>query len=364
MTNDSLFFRLLRMGLGTLNEPEDKWDMIQGNRALSVSDCQVAISQGVGAFLFDGLQKAVECGMLPPDAVSREVKMKLFTHTMQVEKQCKKQYVSATELSSLFAANGIKVIVLKGIAAGTNYPNPLHRPCGDLDCFLFNRYKDGNRIAKEAGAEVIPFHYKHSLIKYKGLMVENHQFCTPIRDGEKTKKFERLLQSLLKEEGMSKIGETRLENPSPMFNALFLTFHGMNHFLLENIALRHLCDWAMLLHKHGDNIDWQLFMNVADEYGLRRFADAMTHLSEKWLGVEVPFKYKAILDPKREDALFEEILKGLPTCKDGSLWQQRITVFKNLVKNKYHFDLFSDISYSHFLFNTIKGFCFERNPHL
>ncbi len=375
MDKNSLFFRLLRIGLGTSRELEDKRCKVRDKRqvsgfeqsdasALSIIHCHLSIQQGVGAFLFDGLQKTIEAGILPADTVLREVKMKLFSHTMQVEKLCKAQYAKAAELAAIYAKHGIRTVVLKGIAAGQCYPNPWHRPCGDLDCFLFDKHEVGNCIAEKMGAEVKRDFYKHSHINYKGLEVENHQFCTPIRGSQRTKNFERLLQLLLAEEGTTQIGETHLENPSPLFNALFLSFHGKNHFQFDGIALRHLCDWAMLLHKHGEEIDWSRFMAIASEYGLRSFADAMTQLSKKLLGVGIPERYHVIEDVEREEALLAEIMKGLPVHDGGSLWQQRIAVFKNLKKNKHRFNLFSDISYTHFLFNTIGGFLFDRHPKI
>ncbi len=378
MKKDNLFFRLLRLGLGT--ETIDNGQLIidndhagnnlqmccgKTNDLLSIIHYQLSIKQGVGAFLFDGLQKATEAGLLPPDAVSREVKMKLFSHTMQVEQLCKAQYTKAAELAGIYAEHGIRTVVLKGIAAGQCYPNPWHRPCGDLDCFLFDKHEEGNRIAEEVGAEVDPFHYKHSHIKYKGLMVENHRFCTAVRGSKRTKAFERLLQGLLAEEGTTRIGETHLENPSPLFNALFLTLHARNHLLLEGIALRHLCDWAMLLHKHGAEIDWLRFTAIADEYGLRSFADAMTRLSAEYLNVAVPDGYGVMADTEREAYLFEALLCGLEhESSGGSVWRTRWNMIKRLKRHAKRHSLFSDVSFVGYIIRLVYGFIFDRNPKI
>ncbi len=362
MDKDSIFFRLLRVGLGI--DLSTSVGTADAKRSMSI-DVAFAIQQGVGAFVFDGLQKGMKTGELPLDTIPREQKMKLFSHTVQVEKQCRAQYERAAELADIYAEHGIRTVVLKGIAAGTCYPNPWHRPCGDLDCFLFDKHEEGNRIAKKLGTEVDPFHYKHSHIKYKGLMVENHRFCTAVRGSRKMKRFERLLQSLLEEEGTTRIGDTHLECPSPLFNALFLTIHGRNHFLLEGIALRHLCDWAMLIHKHGDEIDWKRFTSIAAEYGLRDFSEAMTRLSVELLGIVVPERYDVGEDAHRDNLLREAFTGGVVhESSGGSVWRTRQNMIKRFFSHSDRHKLFSDISVYGYVGRLVLGFLFDRNPRI
>ncbi len=59
------------------------------------------------------------------------MKMRWFAHTMQVEDKCNSQLKTASELADIYAKNGIRTVVLKGIAAGINYPQSNYRPCGD-----------------------------------------------------------------------------------------------------------------------------------------------------------------------------------------------------------------------------------------
>ncbi len=360
MTPNCLFFRLLRIGLKT--ESIGNGQLTKDN-VLSTSDYQLSIQQGVGAFIFDGLQKATEVGALPPDAVSREIKMKLFAHTMQVEKHCKSQYLLSAELASNFAKNGIRTVVLKGIAAGICYPSPWHRPCGDLDCFLMGEYVRGNEIASAIGGEVREDFYKHSHINYKGLEVENHQFCTPIRGSKKTKDFERLLQSILLEDGTTKIGETQLENPSPLFNALFLTYHAQRHFLSEGIALRHLCDWAMLIHRQGAQIDWLKFKHYSVKFGLSRFAEAMTNLSARYLNVSAPDSYPIEKNENNELFLMDCIL-NYKAHSYANVWKVRYESVMSVFKSRQRYKLFSDTTAFMEVLRQTYGFVFDRQPRL
>ncbi len=357
--NSDSFFLLIRLGLGTENTiggclGPDGWQDIYS----------LAVRQGVGAFLFDGLQKAIEGGEIPADAVPTDVKMKLFVHTRQVEGNCVKQFKTAAALADIYATQGIRTIVLKGIATGRNYPQPNHRPCGDLDCFLMGDYERGNVVAEQHGANVKRDFYKHSHISYKGLMVENHQFCTSIRGSKRVKAFERLLQSLLRDEGTTKIGDTNLECPLPMFNALFLTHHAYRHFLSEGIALRHLCDWAMLIHRQGNEVDWVRFNNYCELYGMKRFADTMTRLSDKLLHIDVPTTYKIDKDDMLDDYLLHEILYGGNHAIVETGWKRRFSIIKDLSNNRKRYKMFSDISLFQNILQLIYGFCFDRNPRL
>ncbi len=363
----SVFFQLIRLGLGTDEASgSDSIGFRSSGGDVSWEDIyRHGVRQGVGAIQFEGLQQlfgeVASPQMSMPDAT---VKLKWFAHARQVEAHCTSQSNTAAALADIYASHGIRTVVLKGIAAGMTYPEPNRRPCGDLDCFLMGEYERGNVIAEEYGARVERDFYKHSHISYKGLMVENHQFCTGIRGSRRAKAFERLLQSLLKDEGTTMIGDTKLECPSPMFNALFLTHHAQRHFLSEGIALRHLCDWAMQLHKHGDEIDWEQFQRYCNTYGLRRFADTMTRLADKLLYVKIPVSYHVDKNDELDDCLLYEMLYGANTSAIGSGWSRRFAVIKDVSNHRKRYQMFSDTSFLKYLLQLAYGFCFDRNPQL
>ncbi len=361
-----LCFQLIRLGLGTNKADENILVGFQSFDDIAWEEIyNLGVRQGVAAIQFDGLQQLYgKAGTLQNKLPNSELKLKWFAHTQKVERHCLSQFKTSAELADIYALHGIRTVVLKGISTGINYPDPKRRPCGDLDCFLMGGYERGNVIAEEHGARVERDFYKHSHISYKGLTVENHQFCTAIRGSKRTKAFERLLQSLLKDEGTTMIDNTKQECPYPMFNALFLTHHAQRHFLSEGIALRHLCDWAMLLHKHGDEIDWEQFQRYCNTYGLTRFADTMTRLANKQLHVDVPALYHVGKDDELDDYLLHEILYGASSLSTDSVWMQRFGIIKNIFIHRKRCQMFSDTSFLQNVFQLIYGFCFDRNPQL
>ncbi len=358
----SLLFALLRAGLTGQTETLPVVDEEQWRKSY-----EVALEHGVQAIAWDGLSHIAAVEGVKVDAfITRRMKMRFIYGVDSVEKKYAMQYGTAAELAALYAGAGVRTIVLKGIAASMNYPRPEHRPCGDLDCFLPDSYECGNDIARQAGADVDLEFYKHSHIVYKGLTVENHQFCTAIRGSRKAKDFERLLRRILREEPSTRIGDTALESPSPYFNALFLTHHAQRHLLSEGIALRHLCDWAMLIDKHGSQIDWTEFNAVCDRYGLRHFADAMSRLAHKLLGVTMPDGYVLPADDERDEFLLREMIYGMQHlyASTDSKWRQRLMLFRNIAKNRTRYRLFGDVSYIADIIKFVYGFIFDRNPEL
>ena len=84
----------------------------------------------------------------------------------------------SAEYADKMYENGIPVVVLKGLAFGVYFPNPMSRECGDLDCYMMGEGKKGDRITALIGGKVEDGGYKHAHLHYKGLAIENHYFLT------------------------------------------------------------------------------------------------------------------------------------------------------------------------------------------
>lgn len=358
-----LLFSLLRLGLGQEGEIDARIDTTLLSQVYTL-----ACEQGVQAVVWDGLQRWLNINDLLP----RDLKLRWALSVEGIEKKYARQYKIASELSRKYAQEGIRTVVLKGIAAAKCYPRPHHRPCGDLDCFLLRAddgrpcFAVGNALARKWKADVNdnPTDYKHSHIDYKGLTIENHQFLTDIRGRRKTKELERELRDLLREQETTRINDTHLESPSALFNALFLIKHAQMHILLEGIALRHLCDWAMLLQKQGEGIDWSRFKQICAGYGLLGFAESMTSLSVKYLGIRPPYEVEA--DVARDEFLMREIIYGQQHLYTSGYnkWEKRFKLVRNIRSNSRRYKHFSDTSSFLDAMHRVLGFIFERRPKI
>ncbi len=368
--NEHILLCLIGLGLGTQKNTSAEIESMFRTAPDWKWIYKTAVQQGVLAVVYDGLNRLIGQGLIPEQSQPpRNAKLQWGFNVVKIEDRFLRQKSLSEELARAYAEHDIRTAVLKGLAVAQYYPEPQHRPCGDLDCFLMGDFEKGNEVAQKIGADYEAGDYKHSHILYKGLMVENHRYCTTIRNGRRAKEFERALQRVLQTEPLTPIGESYMECPSPLFNALFLSVHAWNHFLKESISLRHICDWAMFVQKEGERVAWAEFERLTSAYdkGLCQFARCMTFLSKDLFGIEPPKDFatdeelKPLADRMVQSVLYEQ--QGVYN-KNYSAWKIRVLLVCNMLKGNWKTRAFSEHSSLYYTLHNIWVFFFDRNPHL
>lgn len=341
---------------------------------------KLSVKQGILAIVYDAVKSCFEGCHL-----SRKIKLQWVLSAEQIEKRYRRQLGLARELAQRYNEHGIKTIVLKGLAISAYYPVPQYRECGDLDCFLVKSdntqqgnaiainaegrpvscYDEGNQVAKKFGADVKIDFYKHSHIHYKGLMVENHAFCTAIRGSCDRKAFEKHLQHLLVAQPLTPIEGTHLLRPCADFNALFLTVHSFEHFLTEGIKLRHILDWAYLLQAEQDKIDWKSFYEWCDRMHYTKFADALTAISVKHFGLTIT-NSEIHQHSDLADKVLDDIINGNCSIHNTGApkFKKRLTIIGNRMFGGWKYRELYDKSAFIDTTKMIWAFFTERNPKL
>lgn len=145
----------------------------------------------------------------------------------------------------------------------------------------------------------------------------------------------------------------------PLFNALFLTRHAHQHFLIEDgISLRHVCDWAMFLRRYRTEFDWDEFMSICNKYGLASFASSMTRLAGYVCGVYVDDP----IDLHSEDLRsLDEILSTKEHYRND---RGRFSMALRILRSGWKFRDFSDESRIGCLLRYVLGYFFNRSPKL
>lgn len=92
----------------------------------------MAADQGVCAVIGDGMERLPE-ELRPP----RELRLRWALTAERQEKRYRRQQEKAAKMAAVFAENGIRLLLLKGLGLSRNYPVPAHRECGDIDIYLF-----------------------------------------------------------------------------------------------------------------------------------------------------------------------------------------------------------------------------------
>ena len=219
--------------------------------------------------------------MAPP----KQLMLQWFSHTLSIGKQMERKYLVAADFAERLAAANIPVVVLKGFAIAAYYPQPLHRECGDLDCYMLGKMAEGEAVAASFGAVVEEANYKHSHIKYKGLTIENHKYFTSFNNTARGKCTEAALKQLIFAQAPAQWNNSALLRPNATFNALLLAKHALRHFIDEAICLRHIMDWALFLKAEAANVDWQLLRPHLEASRVLPFAQLLTRISQRHLGL-------------------------------------------------------------------------------
>ena len=246
-----------------------------------------------------------------------------------------------------------------------------------MDCFLVDEnvnldlnaevWEKGNRVVEEAGFEVARGFYKNSTFHLPGLTVESHRFMTPFRGNKRLKRLERLLQSMIINDNLNvkveasnrRFQGTWLYRPPVMVSALFLIEHAYSHFLHEGLTWRHVLDWQMFSRRHREEIDWEAFDGLIDEYGFRKFYDSYSRLGRFLVGELTADGLtpadRRILSDVWAPLDLHESLHGL---------KAKLQLAGNYWRARWKYTLFTDMTWIRALSEWVLGAVFERQPRL
>ena len=120
-----------------------------------------------------------------------------------------------------------------------------------------------------------------------------------------------------------------------MFNALFLTYHALTHFLEEGLWLKQILDWAMFLKHNAGKVDWNEYYSLCERFYFRRFSDVMNDIAVNYIGVKVDNSDIITNSPYTEKVLHSALYdKDFVFGSGQGKWANRLHIVKNLFK--YH----------------------------
>ena len=333
----SIFFHLLRAAIGT--EPFSGRSITSDEWWALYKMCTV---HGVKAVVFDFVRQLPKS-----EAPDRALLMQWLSAATGVEQTMRRMQMAAEEFAEAMEKREIPVVVLKGLAFAQYYKNPLHRECGDLDCFMMGKKEAGDLAALELGGTMEEAGYKHSHLIYKGLTIENHRFFTDFDNTPTGIRTEQALSELMQEAHIY-IGGSKLYCPSVNFNALFLLKHAQGHFMDEGIRMRHVLDWALFLKAKQQEVDWLRILPMLETTHTAQFAGLMTAIAIRHLHVDVHHEGLLALaesaEPQMVDDVLADIMGEQPAIYVDGLWHKvkrilrrfrRMWKFRSLASESY-----------------------------
>lgn len=152
------FLQLVRLGIGTSKNVKISND-IDWAEVKALAD-----AQGLTAIVLDGLNVVHDSGLLVHGSISQMLRLQWKGEVMQNYEVRYQEYEKAiSSLAGFYNQHGFKMMVLKGYACSLDWPNPKHRPCGDIDIWQFGKQAEADRlITRELGVKILV----NSIIRY------------------------------------------------------------------------------------------------------------------------------------------------------------------------------------------------------
>lgn len=276
MSPKECLFALIRGGLGlpdTFSFPdlgETEWLAIH----------QLARQQRVEALCFEGISD-----LPPPKRPPMPLWLQWGGHAIQTERQVHRLNTVLAVICSWLEDENIGFILLKGPAAANRYPNPLRRQCGDIDLLILDNYFDrACRLLERRGVSKIDeAPEKHTAFLWQGIVIELHHTLIDCNSPGAVR--------YIKQMDFHSISTTILiEGKSypvlkPTFDGAYMMAHLLHHIWTDGLRLRQICDWMMLLHRHGQEFDNEAFATYLRQMKLERMFPVLLCIGIKHFGL-------------------------------------------------------------------------------
>lgn len=296
---------LVRLGLGHdggIQETEFGWSAIKA----------LADQQELTAVVLDGIERFKSLNVQGVQGPDQQFLLQWIGEVIRNYEVRYAEYEKAiSTLAGLYNQHGYKMMVLKGYACSLNWPKPEHRPCGDIDIWLFGKWKEADAVlSKEKGIKIGNAHHHHTVFYWRDIMVENHYDFINIHHHKSNVKLDKVLKELASDDKylVEVLGE-KVYIPSPNFQAFFLMRHMMNHFSSSEITFRQLLDWALFVEKHGKDVDWKWFMSEVDRFGMMRLFHVFNAICVENLGFNPSIFPMVQYEPILKEKVLREIIE-------------------------------------------------------
>ena len=310
--NQQAFFELVKTGLWGNGNPDIRID--------GATDWQevyrLATEQSVLGLVLDGLEHSDE---KPPQIML----LQWIGEVQMIEQRNKEMNVLIADLIENLRKEDIYTILLKGQGVAQCYEKPLWRCSGDIDLFLSNdNYQKAKSFLMPLASEIEKEYLweMHLGMCVDGWVVELHGslYCGL------SSRIEQELDKVHHDTFFGGAVRSWNNNGTQVFllkaeNDVFYVFsHILQHFFMEGIGLRQICDWCRLMWTYKETLNYGLLESRIKRAGLMSEWKAFGAFAIEYLGfpkdsmplLDVRSKKEDVRWRKKADRIMEFILKS------------------------------------------------------
>lgn len=225
-------------------------------------------------------------------------------------------FMEHDELNKLMTKNDIPYCTLKGLASAYYYPDPSIREMGDVDYLVQEAdFETAKQAALNAGFAIDHGDEPdgiHIAFKREPMSIwEQHRTINGIPNGEVGENIQLEIDRTIKTSEQITLDGVICRIPDAFHHGLIMLLHVASHMTSEGIGLRHLCDWAVFANRLGNDGFDELFEEKLTRFGLWKFAQILTLVSEKYLGIaHMEWAQNPEVTDEHLEAVMEDIMNG------------------------------------------------------
>lgn len=252
----------------------------------------------VMAFLYPGVKRLAGV----PEGVVNRIRSAAMMSAAKSDEMLHTQDAIITCLKE----KGIPCAVLKGYSVACHYPYPELRVPGDIDLLArADELESACKALEDAGFERELTLEKHECLSRQDAWVEMHQMVTTFPDTPKGIHAKEFMTGAIERVTEAEINGVHFPILNGVDQLIGLLAHKEQHLATSGIGLRQICDWAVTVHAMRDTIGAKE-IDELEKCGLLRFAQAVTKLCEKYLGMP-PVSWCQDAPDAQADALMKDV---------------------------------------------------------
>lgn len=279
--NREVFFALLRAGLWEKDVRLSVFGEIDYKEVYRLAE-----EQSVVGLIAAGLEHVIDVKVPKKDLLS------FAGYAVQLEQTNKAMNEFIAKIVKEMRRREIYTLLVKGQGIAQCYERPLWRACGDVDLFMSDDNYDKAKEYLSGLAQRVDDEYvmrKHLEMSIDGWSVELHgtlrgdvltRMDRGIDEVQKRVFYDGNVRSWANE-------NTLVFLPAPNEDVILIFTHFLQHFFVEGIGLRHVCDWCRLLWRYRGELDLRLLERRLKSMRLMSEWRAFSALAVDYLGMPV-----------------------------------------------------------------------------